>query len=312
MIGLDIGGANTKVATDESYEIVHFPIWKKRDEFGDLLRYIKEKYGSPTVSVVITAELSDIFRRKEDGITFISNELERVFERVYYLNVEGEIKCCIDNPRDFMATNWIASCKFLLEMGYRDFVFVDVGSTTTDMIPVKDRVVGKTDLDRLLSGELLYIGVLRTPTFHLTDLNTSTEFFSITADVFRVLGDIDENDYICETPDGNDKSYESCMNRLSRLFCSDFDELDEEFLISFAKSVKENFISRLVENLMKFRLKGFDLVMGCGIGEFLIRESANRVGMSYTSVEDVFGFSDVFPAYAVLQLCKRFIRKTRT
>ena len=43
---------------------------------------------------------------------------------------------------------------------------MDVGSTTTDIIPIIDgrvAVRGQTDTDRLRSGELVYTGSLRTP-----------------------------------------------------------------------------------------------------------------------------------------------------
>ncbi len=303
MIGLDIGGANVKVASEDGYEIIHFPVWKRLNELEDVLKSLRRRYDSDTACVVITAELSDVFKRKSDGIRFISKVLERVFDRVYYIDLKGEIREKIDDPRMFMATNWIASCRFLLEEGYRDFIFIDIGSTTTDIIPVRDKVVGKTDLERLVDGELIYIGVLRTPTFHLTDFNVSTEFFSITADVFVVTGDLSEKDYICETPDGRGKSYEDCLNRLARVFCSDLEEVDEDFLVRFALSVKEKFVNTVRRRVEELRLKGFRTVFGCGLGEFIVREAVK----DYVSIEERFGFSKVFPAYAMLRLCKRFI-----
>ena len=42
---------------------------------------------------------------------------------------------------------------------------VDVGSTTADVIPIaagRVAAAGRTDLDRLLAGELVYTGALRT------------------------------------------------------------------------------------------------------------------------------------------------------
>lgn len=307
MIGLDVGGANLKVASEKGYEIIHFPIWKRLKELGNLLEKIRDRYDSESACVVMTAEISDVFERKVEGVLRISREVERVFREVYYLDVNGEVRDRVDDPKRFMATNWIASCKFLLEEGYRNFVFVDVGSTTTDVIPVGDYVAGKTDLERLMDYELIYMGVLRTPTFHLTDLNVSTEFFSITADVFRVTGDICEEDYNCETPDGRGKSYRECLNRIARLFCSDLEELDEEFLINFAKSVRNRFLDVLKFAILRQKLKGFNTVLGCGMGEFLIREAVRDLKMEYVSIEERFGFSKVFPAYATLMICKRFL-----
>ena len=48
----------------------------------------------------------------------------------------------------------------------RDALFVDIGTTTTDIIPIVGGVVvacGRTDPERLASGELLYTGAVRTP-----------------------------------------------------------------------------------------------------------------------------------------------------
>ena len=45
-------------------------------------------------------------------------------------------------------------------------LLVDIGSTTTDLIPLRDGVAvptGRTDTERLASGELVYTGVRRTP-----------------------------------------------------------------------------------------------------------------------------------------------------
>lgn len=45
-------------------------------------------------------------------------------------------------------------------------LLVDIGSTTTDIIPIVDGKVmarGSNDADRLVSGELIYQGVVRTP-----------------------------------------------------------------------------------------------------------------------------------------------------
>ena len=39
-----------------------------------------------------------------------------------------------------------------------------------------------------------------------------------------VLGNIEESDYICSTPDGAGKSTEECMRRISRVICGDMDD----------------------------------------------------------------------------------------
>ena len=71
-------------------------------------------------------------------------------------------------PLSFSATNWLASAQFLAEE-YKNVIFVDIGSTTTDVIPLVEGKIKakKADLERLKSGELIYSGVLRTGVSHL-------------------------------------------------------------------------------------------------------------------------------------------------
>src|SRR5262249_61148640 len=60
---------------------------------------------------------------------------------------------------------WPASARFVATH-HRSALLVDVGSTTTDIVPVHDGAVmaaGYTDDERLVSEELVYSGVTRTP-----------------------------------------------------------------------------------------------------------------------------------------------------
>ena len=63
------------------------------------------------------------------------------------------------------SANWHATAA-LAARHHEDALLVDVGTTTTDLIPIKDGTVaarGATDAERLTEGELLYTGVVRTP-----------------------------------------------------------------------------------------------------------------------------------------------------
>ncbi|MEM4702756.1 MAG: H4MPT-linked C1 transfer pathway protein, partial [Archaeoglobaceae archaeon] len=116
--------------------------------------------------------------------------------------------------------------------------------------PVKDRILSAlTDFERLKRKELIYFGVLRTPVFYILKsfegARLCPEFFAITADVFRVTGDISEAEYSCDTPDGKDKSIESCMRRLSRTVCCDLEELGEKRVKELAFKAKKAMIKVL-------------------------------------------------------------------
>ncbi len=308
--GVDIGGANIKVyrGSNGKAEIHYFPMWLERENLENFLRdlNLKGKTG-----VVITAELADSFTSKEEGIRYIASISERVFGDVFFIDLDGNLKKKIDDPLNFSASNWIASVKSLTE-NFSSFIFADMGSTTTDIIPVLNRKImaGKTDFERLRNKELLYFGMLRTPSFFLMNENVSSEFFSITADVMRILGVIDERAYTCDTPDGRGKGVEECYQRFARQFCADRKELGDEFLKEKALEIKNEMVRRISEAFIEKRRKfGIDLVVGCGIGEVVLEKSAEIAEMEYVSLREEFGdISDIFPAYAIARLVERYDR----
>src|SRR6266542_6894906 len=67
-------------------------------------------------------------------------------------------------PLEVAASNWLATALLVVRHA-SDAILVDVGSTTADVIPLRaGRVdaVGRTDPERLLEGELVYTGAIRT------------------------------------------------------------------------------------------------------------------------------------------------------
>ncbi len=68
-------------------------------------------------------------------------------------------------PLTVAASNWVATALVVADE-VPDAILIDMGSTTTDIIPIVGgvvRAIGLTDPDRLASGELVYTGALRTP-----------------------------------------------------------------------------------------------------------------------------------------------------
>ena len=90
---------------------------------------------------------------------------------------------------------------------------IDIGSTTTDIIPIVEgspRTLGLTDVARLQSGELVYTGVRRTPlcafpaspVWKGQQTPLAAELFATTLDVYLLLGDIPEVGEDCHTANG--------------------------------------------------------------------------------------------------------------
>ncbi|MEG9194826.1 MAG: hydantoinase/oxoprolinase family protein [Candidatus Methanoglobus sp.] len=306
-LGIDIGGANLKISAEDDNRIIYFPMWKRAPELKNKLKEISKEFGAEKAGVVITAELADVFKSKKEGIEYIYKACKESFKEVYFLDVEGRMVKEIDDPMKFCASNWMASISFLLSEGFRDFLFVDMGSTTTDLIPVKEEsLAGKTDFERLRRRELLYMGVLRTPVFYLLrsfeGATLCPEYFAITADVFRVTGEISEDEYNCETPDSKGKSVKECMQRLARTVCCDLDELGEVKVKLLAFRVR-NAIIRILQKEINAKLSKYNLkkVLACGIGEFLIEQSCECFKLS----EKYGDASKLFPAFAMLRLVEK-------
>ena len=159
--------------------------------------------------------------------------------RVLVFTTAGELVSLAEaraRPLDVAAANWVASA---LAVGalHPDALMLDVGSTTADVIPIaagRVAAAGRTDLDRLLAGELVYTGVLRTNLAAIAPrvpvrgrwCPVASELFAISADVHLILGHLAPEAYTCPTPDGRAASVECARERVARLVCADAEQLE--------------------------------------------------------------------------------------
>lgn len=323
VIGLDIGGANTKLASSDGtiVELHYLPLWKNT-RLPEVLKEIAQRLQPEKVAIVMTGELADCFEDKEQGIHFIKSCVDSAFglSKVSYINSLGKFQSETDDIRELAAANWAASARLIgKEIG--DCIFVDVGSTTSDIIPVLsgEHKAGLTDFERLVRSELVYAGTLRTNLAALLEkvklekgwCRTASELFATTADAYLLLGKINESMYTCETADGAGRNKTDAMRRLARLVCADLSEIREDDIYEIAAQVKEKQISVLAEAISEVAERnGLKRIAAAGLGEFLIKEAAERLGFECISVSERWGeeISKVFPAYAAARLlaCKPF------
>lgn len=317
IIGIDIGGANTKLASSDGtvVELHYLPLWKNT-RLPEVLKEISQRLNPEKVAVVMTGELADCFENKEQGIRFIKETVNSAFgpENVSYINSQGRFQSETDSLRELAAANWAASARLIgKEIG--DCIFVDVGSTTSDIIPIisGEHRAGYTDFERLLRSELVYAGTLRTNLAALLEkvnlekgvCRTSSELFATTADAYLILGKIDESMYTCETADGAGRTKIDSMRRIARLVCADLSEVGEQEIYEIAEQVKEKQVSTLAEAISEVaKRNGLKKVAAAGLGEFMIAEAAERLGLECISVAGHWGeeVSKVFPAYAAARL----------
>lgn len=318
ILGLDLGGANTKAASSDGKftKIEYFPLWKEAP-LVPLLRRISAEAKPEALGVVITGELADCFSDKRSGILSIKGAVEESFScPVRFWGVDGFRWTDVG---DLAAANWSASARLVCEE-IKDCLFVDMGSTTTDLIPIKDGPkAARTDFERLAKGELIYSGLLRTNLAALLRdveikgrrVPLSSELFAITADAHLVLGGIKEGEYAVEAPDGGGKDWISAKRRLARTVCADLEEIGLEAVFDIARQAKFRQEKLLMEGICRLAEEhDLDLVVAAGIGEGLIEEAARALDLECVRLSKMFGksISDVFPAYAVARLLEMELR----
>ena len=165
VLGFDIGGANTKAALvnvkngellNAKVAVKYFPIWKKPEKLANVLLTIKKQLSTNNldgVGVTMTAELSDVYPTKREGVNQILDCISQAFPNVsvYVLNNDTELTSldiAKKKPLGVAAANWAAT-GWLVAKKLKNCVIVDVGSTSTSIIPIVNAKVaahGKTDL----------------------------------------------------------------------------------------------------------------------------------------------------------------------
>jgi len=313
ILGIDIGGANTKIASSDRklVELHYLPLWKN-SKLPEALRDISKRLRPEKVGVVITGERADCFPDKETGLSYIIDAVNNAFDDAWFLDSSGVFTK--EKRRSIAAANWMASA-LIVGKDFGDCIFVDTGSTTTDIIPIKKggTLAAVTDFERLRRSELVYSGALRTNLSALLDnvdvdgasSLISSELFAITADVFLVLGLISENDYTCETPDGAGKTKTDAMRRLARVVCADLTEIGEKQIVSIAAQAMEKQVMDIAVAISDVAKRHeLKTIVACGLGEFLVKKAAEELGFDIILMSEKYGkeLSKVFPAYAVARL----------
>lgn len=307
MIGIDVGGAHLKVVSGDRVHIHPCPLWQGAP-LAELLRCYRTTPGVKA-AVVMSGELADCFSGKDEGISFIVDTVRDVFPDARFYGTDGRFH---DRAvRELAAANWLASADHL-RAARPDAVLVDIGSTTTDIIPLGNfpALLGLTDIQRLQKGLLVYTGMLRTsiptllPAVTLGGIRTpvSTEYFACSGDAHRVLGHLSEEQYTGDTPDHQGKDRAACLRRLARVVCADVTEIGEDGAIRIAEEfavVQEGIIRRAVVQAVTG--SGATCILTAGIGARLFAAVLGGTDLSIS----LGPAADALPAFAVREVAIR-------
>jgi len=325
VIGLDTGGVNTKA------------VWRDGDARRAVLRYydvvraraaltavvrdvVAELDGGPPelVGLTMTAELSDEFATKREGVTLVLDAVEAAIAApVLVLTTAGELvgpDAARARPLDVAAANWMASA-LAVARRHPDALVLDVGSTTADVVPVaggRVAAAGRTDLDRLLAGELVYTGALRTNLAAIAPhvpvrgqlCPVASELFAISGDAHLILGHITPEAYTCPTPDGRPASVAAARARVARLVCADTEQLEPHEIDAIAAHLHAEQV-RQIELAARRASDGDAPVVPLGVGAFLAREVAERLGRPVAELDWSAAEREAAPAAALAELAAR-------
>jgi probable H4MPT-linked C1 transfer pathway protein len=245
IIGLDVGGANLKAFhTSGAARCAPFALWRNPTGLTDALRsLIAGLPDAVAFAVTMTGELCDCFPSKRAGVSAILDAVQAVAGAtpVWVWLTDGSFA---EPPKAREAAlrvasgNWSALAAFVARLQpLGPAMLVDVGSTTTDVIPIQDGksvALGETDPERLLCRELVYTGARRTPICALLGEQVAAEFFATALDAYLVLGEIPENVADSDTADTRPATQALAHARLARMLCADLETSTEEERLELA------------------------------------------------------------------------------
>ena len=297
-LAVDIGGANTKAARFDGATLQTvsrpFEVWRDREALSTVLREVAAG-PADAVAITMTAELSDAFRTKREGVAFVLDAAEEALGAapLRVLTTAGElvpVEAARARPWDVAAANWVATALAVAD-AHPDALLVDVGSTTTDIVPIaagRVAATGHNDLERLLAGELVYTGALRTNLAAIAPrvpvrggwCPVSSESFAISADVHLVLGRLAQEAYDCPTPDGRPATVGFARERIARLVCADVEQLDAAEVDAIAAFLAGEQLRQIEEAARRVErpLPPAAPIVAVGSGAFLARDVAARLG----------------------------------
>jgi probable H4MPT-linked C1 transfer pathway protein len=322
VIGWDIGGAHLKAARVRDGRVeaavqAATPLWLGLDSLEHAFDALHAQLGDACHhAITMTGELCDAFPSRREGVAGLAAIAARRFAPTASSLYGGRAGFvgpadAASHAADIASANWLASAA-LLALEVRDALFIDVGSTTADLIPIVAghvAALGYSDAERLALGELVYSGMTRSFVMALASrapfrgawTPLMNEYFASSADVHRILGDLPEGADKMATADGRGKTVEASRARLARMVGREAEEAAGSEWDGLAAWFAEAQV-RAIADAAFLRLSRGDVPMGApvlaaGIGEGVVAEVARRLR------RPCIGFSSVIAAPAEASLC---------
>jgi (4-(4-[2-(gamma-L-glutamylamino)ethyl]phenoxymethyl)furan-2-yl)methanamine synthase len=312
VIGWDLGGANVKVACVEDGFVTHVaqipcPVLPDRSKFDAAVAAALPPIPSLALhAVTMTGELSDVFGNRREGVAYLIDLMQKVTagQRLSIYAGDAGFLDPEDAKRrvaEVASANWHATAAVIARL-HADALLVDIGTTTTDLIPIRGGAVasrGFTDAERLTEGELVYTGVVRTPVMAIAQAapfagraqRIAAERFATMADVWRLTGDLPDDADPYPAADQRGKSEAESAARLARMLGRDASEAELDDWVALARHFAGCQLA-LIEKAARAvsareALPAEAAVIGAGCGRFVARQLAKRLGRTYVDFADI-------------------------
>ncbi len=310
--GWDLGGAHLKAALlDESgiRDIIQSPcpLWQGLEHLETAMEEVLERFGPTRLNAItMTGELADIFESRTEGVRrLIAVTSAKILKShvLIYAGLDGMLppNRALEHTEAVASANWRASAH-LAAREVREGLFVDMGSSTTDIIPLSEGCVaaaGLTDFQRLAEKELVYTGVVRSPLMSLAEsvpflgkrVGVVAEHFATTADIHRLNNTLPKGADLLPAADGGGKTEWDSARRLARMVGCDLADAEMAAWRSLARVFISHQEKRLLTACREVTSRtGMDReapVVGAGSGCAMIRKLAKKLERPYLDFADL-------------------------
>jgi len=336
VLALDIGGANIKAADGTGWTHAEpFAMWLEAPRLADALTRIIRDAAPQRVVATMTGEIADCFRTRAEGVAHIAGAVAAAADAcgggspgIYRL--DGRIVSVDDavaDPLGVAASNWHAVARLAASfVPDRRALLVDIGSTTADLVPLaagRPAPVASDDAGRMMSGELVYTGVERTPVAAIVRTlphrglrrPVAGERFAESRDAWLLLGSLDEDPASRETADGGPFTRDAARVRFARQMLVEPCEVtavDAERAAAWIAAAQARLVARAASRVADACGGPPDVIVFSGHGERLARLAVDRLGWRVTAVSlpEIAGreVSRSAPAHALALIARGALR----
>jgi probable H4MPT-linked C1 transfer pathway protein len=305
-----MGGAHLKVALAEDGRTIAVrqiacPLWRGLENLDAAFAEAADLIArTDRHAVTMTGELCEIFPDRATGVRVIIDRVKTLLPRFQVwmgMRGLGAPDVAETDPMSVASTNFLASAA-LIARRIPDALLIDMGSTTTDIIAVRNGKIaaqGLTDGDRLRTGELVYTGTTRTDVSniarraHLGGIpqRLAAGGFANMADVRRVLATLPDNVDQHATLDGRGKTSAESLERFARCFGRDAIDASTDAWREAADEIVAHQLAD-IESAIREVANGAQLpedtpIIAAGIGAFEVIRIANVLGRKTRHFADV-------------------------